>query len=363
LSDAELVDQVVRSFDKKDPWSRSLSRNLHALPKKIYITKQPPSFFGPFADEYEEAWEAAILQLENSNIPIEYIDGTYFSEAASVLYDGPWVAERWADLGTFITENKGVAFPVTETVLRSGAKAEYDAASVFKAMHKLQTFKQKAHQQLKDGVLVMPTSGGTWSREEVRNHPIEANSAMGLYTNHCNLLDLCAINIPTDDAAENLPFGITLFSTNLNEHLIMGLADLLLYGKHPKMMQTKTLVAVCGLHMRGFPLEKQMVEHQASFVREAKTAPTYKLLKLNTIPEKPGLVHSNNEGDSIELELWEMPISEFGKFTLLIPAPLSMGKVQLDDGTIVPGFVCGSSGEELGEDISHLGGWRNLYNS
>jgi allophanate hydrolase len=363
LSDAELVDQVVRSFDEKDPWSRSLSRKLHALPEKIYLTKEPPSFFGSFAAEYEKAWKAAILQLEQSNIPIEYIDGSYISDAASVLYDGPWVAERWADLGAFVSENNGVVFPVTETVLRSGAKSEYDAASVFKAMHKLQAFKQKAHQQLKDGVLIMPTSGGTWSREEVRNHPIEANSAMGLYTNHCNLLDLCAINIPTEDAAENLPFGITLFSTNLNEHLIMGLGDLLLHGKRTETMKTTTLVAVCGLHMRGFPLEKQMAEHQATFVRVAKTAPTYKLMKLNTVPEKPGLIHSNKEGASIELELWEMPISEFGKFTLLIPAPLSMGKVQLEDGTMVPGFVCGSIGEEIGEDISHLGGWRYLYSS
>lgn len=363
LSDAELVDQVVRGIDEKDPWSRNITLMPHALPEKVYLTKQRPSFFGPFADEYEKAWEAAILQLEKWNVPIEYIDGSYLSEAASVLYDGPWVAERWADLGAFITENMGVAFPVTETVLRSGAKVEYDAASVFKAMHKLQVFKQKAQQQLKDGVLIMPTSGGTWTREEVRENPIQANSAMGLYTNHCNLLDFCAINIPTEDAAENLPFGITLFSTNQNEHIIIGLADLLLHEKQPETKKTTTLVAVCGLHMRGFPLEKQMTEHQASFVREAKTAPTYKLIKLNTVPEKPGLIPTTGKGTSIELELWEMPLSEFGKFTLLIPAPLSMGKVQLEDGTTVPGFVCVSSEEELGEDISHLGGWRYLYNS
>lgn len=360
LSDIEIVDEIGRGFDKEDPWSRELASKPKALPEKIYMVQQPHRFFGPYAAEYQKAWEMAILQLEQLNIPIEYIDGDYLSEAASVLYDGPWVAERWADLGNFITENNGVAFPVTETVLRSGAKPEYDAASVFKAMHKLQMFKQRAHQQFKDGVLVMPTSGGTWTREEVRRNPIETNSAMGLYTNHCNLLDLSAINIPTEDAAKNLPFGITLFSNHQNEHIIRGLADLFLHGNRTEGNQTTTLVAVCGLHMRGFPLEKQMTLHRATFVREAKTAPFYKLVKLDTVPAKPGLIRTNDAGASIEIELWEMPISEFGKFALLIPAPLAMGKVQLEDGTDVPGFVCETSGERNGKDITHFGGWRYL---
>lgn len=360
LSDVEIVDEIARGFDKEDPWSRELASKPKALPEKIYMVQQPHRFFGPYAAEYQKAWEVAILQLEQLNIPIEYIDGDYLSEAASVLYDGPWVAERWADLGNFITENNGVAFPVTETVLRSGAKPEYDAASVFKAMHKLQMFKQRAHQQFKDGVLVMPTSGGTWTREEVRRNPIETNSAMGLYTNHCNLLDLSAINIPTEDAAKNLPFGITLFSNHQNEHIIRGLADLFLHGNRTEGNQTTTLVAVCGLHMRGFPLEKQMTLHRATFVREAKTAPFYKLVKLDTLPAKPGLIRTNDAGTSIEIELWEMPISEFGKFALLIPAPLAMGKVELEDGTEVPGFVCEASGMRNGKDITHFGGWRYL---
>jgi allophanate hydrolase len=360
LSDVEIVDEIARGFDEEDPWSRELASKPKALPEKIYLVQQPYRFFGPYAAKYQKAWEMAILQLEQLNIPIEYINGDYLFEAASVLYDGPWVAERWADLGNFITENKGVAFPVTEAVLRSGAKPEYDAASVFKAMHKLQVFKQRADQQFKDGVLVMPTSGGTWTRDEVRSNPIETNSAMGLYTNHCNLLDLCAINIPTEDAAENLPFGITLFSTNLNEHLIKGLADLLLHGNRYDSKKTTTLVAVCGLHMRDFPLEKQMIEHRATFVREAKTAPFYKLVKLDTVPAKPGLIRTNEEGASIEIELWEMPLSEFGKFALLIPAPLAMGKVQLEDGTEVPGFVCEASGRKNGKDITQFGGWRYL---
>lgn len=360
LSDAQLVDQVARGFEESDPWSQTIKRRPNRLPEKILLLREQPTFFGSFYVEYKQAWEAAVERILKLNIPVEYIDGRYLSEAAAVLYDGPWVAERWADLGSFIIANEKVAFPVTEAVLRSGTKPEYDAASVFKAMHKLQTFKQKAHQQLNNAVLIMPTTGGTWTRAEVRENPIQTNSDMGLYTNHCNLLDLCAVNIPAEDVAKKLPFGISLFSGNKNEHLISGLADLFLHDRPSPENKTTTLIAVCGLHMRGFPLEKQMIEHGAVFIREAKTAPKYKLFKLPSLPKKPGLVKTNKKGSSFELELWEMPLSEFGSFISFIPSPLGIGKIELEDGTETPGFICEAAATEEAEEISHFNGWRYM---
>ncbi|MGJ7922862.1 allophanate hydrolase [Neobacillus sp. LXY-4] len=357
LEEALLVDEMARGFDGTDPWSQKINRRENSLPEKICLIENP-EFFGPFADQYKEAWLKAVEKINKLNIPVEYIDSSYLSEAASILYEGPWVAERWADLGGFILENEGVAFPVTEEVLRSGAKAEFDAASLFKAMHKLQEYKQKAHQQFQNAVLMMPTSGGTWPRSMVRENPIETNSKMGLYTNHCNLLDLCSVAIPAPDAAENLPFGITLFSAKENEHFISGLADLFLNGVPSPVYESTTLVAVCGLHMRSFPLEKQMLEHGAEFVREAKTAPNYKMVKLPSTPPKPGLIRKNVDGTSFEIELWQMPLSEFGAFTVGIPVPLGIGKVELEDGSIVPGFICEGAAAEGAEDISYYGGWR-----
>ena len=360
LSDAMLVDEVVRGFDERDAWSRQLQRQKNAIPEKILLLKNQPEFFGPFAAEYHQAWEAALHRIRGLSIPIEYIDGSYLSEAASILYDGPWVAERWSDLGSFITSNHQAVFPVTETVLRNGANPVYDAASLFKAIHKLQGYKQKAHQQLKNAVLIMPTSGGTWTREQVRENPIETNSKMGLYTNHCNLLDLCALAVPSNDAAFNLPFGLTLFSGYENEHLISGLADLFLNGTRSSKTNTTTLLAVCGLHMRGYPLEKQMTDHGAIFVCQTKTAAKYKMIRLASLPAKPGLIRENNSGTAIEIELWKMPLSELGAFATLIPSPLGLGKVELEDGSEVLGFVCEGFAAHDAEDISYSGGWRYL---
>lgn len=388
LEEALIVDGIARGMHENDPWSRDVKQQRPKLPAKLCLPKQAVAFFGPFAEQYERAWHAAIGRLEQLNLPIEYVDYDLFSDAAAILYGGPWVAERWADLSGFIDSNPGAAFPVTERILRSGAAAEHDAASVFSAMHKLQAYKLEARKLLQDAVLVMPTCGGTWTREQVRKEPYSTNSDMGRYTNHCNLLDLCAVAVPSDAAEERLPFGITLFALAENEHLMIEAARSFLRGgeraaaavpvesrrsdsartgfaaedialeANPR--EPSITVAVCGLHMRGYPLEKQMIGLNARFMREASSAPRYKLVKLPTTPAKPGMIKQQQGGASIELELWEMSPASFGIFTSLIPAPLGIGKVELLDGTEVSGFVCEAYAAAEAEDITAYGGWRYI---
>jgi len=356
LDDALLVDAVVRGEDEGDPWSRPVPRTPAERPAKLYVPEGPLTFYGPFAEQYEAAWEAAVAKLESLGVPVERIDAALFAEAAAVLYEGPWVAERWAGLGSFLEAHPGAAFPVTEQVLRTGSGSgeggRHDAASVFRAMHRLQELKLAAKRLLGDGALVMPTCGGTWTREQARLDPIATNSRMGLYTNHCNLLDLCAVAVPSGEAAPDLPFGITFFAGAGREGLLEGAARLWTERK------PTTLVAVCGLHMRGLPLEKQMREHRARFVREDRTAAAYRMYKLPTQPAKPGLIKTASGGASLRLEVWEMPLETFGAFAAAIPAPLGIGKVELEDGTEVPGFVCEAIAASGAEDITDRGGWR-----
>lgn len=368
LDDALTVDRVVRGFDESDPWSRRLPEILPALPHKICLPKNPLNFFGPYAREYQSAWQAVVKRLQAGRIPVEYIDERLFQEAAAILYDGPWVAERWADLSGFIENHPGAAFPVTEQILRSGAAEKHTAAAVFKAMHQLQQMKAQTRRLLQNAVLVMPTAGGTWTREEVRLDPIRTNSAMGQFTNHCNLLDLCAVAVPGGFAAANVPFGITLFGLADSENLICGAAKLMINACTgtvrqdsivPEAKKSTTPVAVCGLHMRGFPLEQQMLAFGARFQREALTAAKYQLVKLPTTPPKPGLIKKQCGGAAIRLEIWEMPMETLGPFVASIPAPLGFGKIELQDGTEVPGFICEAYAGGGATDITAAGGWRN----
>lgn len=226
LEDALLVDKQAAGYHSDDPWSRRLPQPAEKLPQRVAVPAEALVFYGPFADSYKAAWESALEALAGMGIPMVPVDTQMFSEAAAILYGGPWVAERWADLGSFIEDNPGTAFPVTEKVLRSGAAAEYSAASVFRAMHKLQGFKLEARRLLMDAVLVLPTAGGTWTREQVREDPVATNSQMGLYTNHCNLLDLCAVALPAGEAAELLPFGISMFTPAEEEGQLRAFAKL-----------------------------------------------------------------------------------------------------------------------------------------
>lgn len=375
LEDTLAVDEVARGPHADDPWSRSVGRGISQLPQALLLPEGPLAFYGSYAAEYETAWNRAVEQLLGLNLPVAYVDVTLFAQAAAILYEGPWVAERWAALGGFIDANPGIAYPVTERILRSGAAADYDAASVFQAMHKLQQFKLETRKLLRGAVLVMPTCGGTWTREQVLADPIATNRDMGRYTNHCNLLDLCGVAIPAGEAAPGTPFGITLFGLAEEESLICGAAGLILggasaageaagasetAGAEASAAPATTLVAVCGLHMRGYPLERQMLGCGARFIREDETAAKYSLVKLPTTPAKPGLVKREQGGAAIALEVWEMPLAAFGGFAAAIPAPLGIGKVELRDGTEVPGFVCEAYAASGAEDVTELGGWRQV---
>lgn len=352
IEDAEAVDRQVRGHLPSDPYSADRPLGRAADPQVWLIPSAPLEFFGPYAAAYQQAWELAKQKLLNSGLNVQETDISLLQEAAAQLYEGPWVAERWADLADFIESHPGTALTVTESILRSGEKAEFTAASLFRSQHRIAGIRSLVHELLKGAVLVLPTAGGTWTRGQVMADPVVTNSKMGLYTNHCNLLDLSAVSVPAGEAEEKLPFGITLFTVPEEEANLGAAARLFL------SQSDNITVAVCGLHMRGMPLERQMLSLGAEFMEVAQTAPSYQLYRLPTTPPKPGLIRVPQDGASIELELWRMPAASFGKCTAMIPAPLGIGKVELSDGRLISGFLCEAYAAEQAEDITASGGWR-----
>lgn len=347
LEDAKIVNDYARGFDEGYSYSREFPQPVGKLPKKICLPENGVEFFGSYKDVMEKKWNKAVERLKRSGVEIRYIDYTMFQKAASILYDGPWVAERWKDLGTFVEKHPGKIFPVTETVLRSGAKPEHTAVSVFQAMHTLADYKCRVREILKDAVLVMPTAGGTFTREQVRKDPIATNSQMGLYTNHCNLLDLCAVAVPENTVDRELPFGITMFGLAKNEDLILGMAEQFL-------KQETTTLAVCGLHKKGYPLEYQLTELGGYYTESTMSAAAYKLYELEGTPVKPGMFY-DPEGGSISLDLYEVPVEKVGAFMQNIREPLGIGTIELCDGRKVKGFLCQEYSARQGRDITGQG--------
>lgn len=123
-------------------------------------------------------------------------------------------------------------------------------------------------------------------------------------------------------------------------------------------------IAVCGAHMTGLPLNHQLTELDATFVKAAKTAKSYRLYEVpEKIPPRPGMVQDREHGDSLELEVWRMPLENFGAFMVQIASPLCIGSVELEDGNIVYGFLSESEPLKGAEEITSFGGWRGYLAS
>lgn len=227
IEEAYLIDRIVRGKCDTDPWSRGYHMPESEKPWEILLPQQTPTFFGDYKERYFLAWERMVKRLEQTEIPIRKVNCELFERVAKTLYEGPCVAERWADLGDFVSQHSQEVFPVTRKVLFSGAADRYRASDVYQIQHWLKKKKIEVWRMLKNRLLILPTCGGTWSREQVRKDPIGTNSQMGRYTNHCNLLELSAIAMPAGWAAENLPFGITLFARGDQEGILKGGAFLL----------------------------------------------------------------------------------------------------------------------------------------
>lgn len=332
FEDAQAVDAVARGYDTGCIWSRKIEKKGEKLPSKIYLPKTLPTFYGQWKDIYQQKWENAVARIKRLGIPCEEIDYSMFQKAALILYEGAYVAERWEDLKGFVENHPGKTFEVTETILRSGSTPEKTAAKLFGNIHELQKYSHEAAELLDDAVMVMPTAGGSFTRDQVRENPIKTNSQMGLYTNHCNLLDLAAVAIPENSSDREYPFGITLFGLHDAENIICAAAKAFLESE-------AMLLAVCGLHKKGYGLESQLIELGAEFVEHTESAAEYDFFKLKTVPEKPGMV-CREKGISVAVDIYAVPKNRFGLFMEKVPSPLAIGTIKLKDGRSVKGFIC-----------------------
>lgn len=340
LSDARMLFELLAPAQKPDPiWNEEIL---------IPIDRQM-QFFGD--GTYHELWQNWVAALSmRTDIRIRRINIAPLLEAAKLLYQGPWIAERWAMLGSFVSSHPNSCLPLTQGILETGRMVT--GAEVFQGMAQLEEFRTQAKALLgTNGILALPTAGAIFTQAQVAAEPLLRNQELGTYTNFMNLLKLCGLAIPAGHTPAGLPFGITLMGMAGHDKSLFQCAEYI-------QDQESTLIAVCGAHMRGLPLNHELLECGASFVRTDTTAPRYGLFALDTTPPKPGLVAQEEPGASIELEIWRIPFRQYGRFVSRIPAPLGIGRIILSHGEVVQGFLCESYAARKGRNISEYGGWR-----
>ena len=374
-ADAADVLCIAEGFDAKDSFSRRASSR--RLPQeKFRFGVLPPAEWEFFADaEQSELYGAAVARLAScGGEPVE-IDFQPFRDAGSLLYEGAWTAERLASLKAFMTRHEDRMDPAVRRIVSSASLLS--AVDAFESQYRLATLARAAETQWERmDVLLLPTAPGQPTFAEVEAEPITANARLGRYTNFVNLLDLCAIAVPVGFKTNGLAFGITLMAPAFADRDLASLAERFQHtaplatgagcettavdSRPTKPREDVVELFVVGAHLSGMPLNHELKQRGAVFSREASTAAEYRLYALRTTsPPKPGLMRQPGaKGASIAGEIWRLPASEFGRFVAQIPAPLGIGKVLLEDGSSISGFLCEGHAVRDAEDITCFGSWR-----
>jgi allophanate hydrolase len=216
LMDAMEVTRQVARFDAADPFSRQAEPGFaHARRIVLPLADQTP-FFGD--QSYAPLWKQSISDLPGySPWQVTEADFTPLFAAARLLYQGPWIAERYSGLKTFVDAHPQALHPVTRTILQGGEKVS--GSDVFTGWESLAALRRAAEPLLTRGnVLILPTAGNCPTLLEVEAEPILRNTELGTYTNFINLLDLCALAIPCGTTPAGVPFGITLIADRFCEN-------------------------------------------------------------------------------------------------------------------------------------------------
>ena len=385
--DAQEVLQQATFFDDKDAYSRQNPfENTYRVsgqgefPLKLGIPRKDQLKF--FNDEQTESeFEKTVNHWRELGAYLVEIDFTPFLEAAKLLYNGPWVAERYHATQSILDSNPDAMNPVVRSIIEPAS--EISAVQAYDAFYKLQTFKAAADKIFNTVDLILtPTTGLQPKIEEVENNPVEVNSQLGYYTNFMNLLDYSGISLPTGETPKGIPTGCTLVGKSFEDQTLLAWAERwqkekpLPLGATHLMIKEDDLsiksyqslstidVVVCGAHLKGLGLHWQLQERNAMFIEATTTSSNYQLFALSD-GIRPGIKRVSESGAAIEVEVWRLPVSQFGSFVACIPEPLGIGKIELSDGRWVSGFICEPIGvEDLGaKNITQYGGWKAFLNS
>jgi len=326
------------------------------------------TFFGD--EDYAAAYAATLERLRETGVELTTIDYRSFAAAGRELYQGPWISERFITAQRLLEESPGALLDVTRTIIAPGGAVA--ATELLQSIYRLAELRREACRELQRcDALLTPTAPRQLRIDEVAAEPIASNSQLGYYSNGMNLLDLCGVALPGVATDSGRPFGITLVGDRFTDSRLLAIAarlEVLLTpagsdkapdaSAAPWLNRAELVLAVCGAHMAGLPLNPQLRERGGRFLRRTRTAACYRLYALaDGPPQRPGLAR-DAAGAPIEVELWTLPAETVASFLQGIAPPLGLGKVELADGSWETGFICEPAALANAREITALGGWR-----
>jgi allophanate hydrolase len=264
--------------------------------------------------------------------------------------------------------------PITRAIIEPGASRS--AVETFRAFYHLAELRAKVQPVWTEvDALFLPTAPCVYELTDVEADNVRLNSRLGTYTNFVNLLDLCGLAVPAVISEDRRPYGVTFLAPSGRDGFLAGLgqafeaASRLPLGagrtpSHPAILPQPPRdpelieIALFGAHMRGLPLNRDVIALGGRYMRTIETAASYRCFLLPGAVPRPGVLRVDKGGTNIEAEIWSMPPDGFGRFVASIPPPLGFGTIALADGCQVKGFLVEAAATAGARDISHFGGWR-----
>ena len=363
VTDAFAAFQVACAEDVEDAYSKPIAAGqVQPCPPSLTIGVPDAASRIFFGDDVQAAsFEASLAKLTALGASIVELDFSPFYAVAEMLYEGAWVAERYTVVADLMRDQPDALHPTTAKII--GAAEQLSAADAFRGMYRLKDL-ERAARDMMGGVdmLCVPTIPTFYSTTDLDADPVTPNSNLGTYTNFVNLLDMCGIAVPSDLRSDGRPGSVTLLAPSGNDAKISSVAAEFagetIADSPTQATDEEIALAVCGAHMSGMALNHELTSRGGRLLEATRTAPRYRLYALaGGPPQRPGLLRIE-KGSHIDLEVWALPKTAVGGFLEGIPAPLSIGTVELESGAKAHGFLVETTGVQGADDITHLGGWR-----
>jgi allophanate hydrolase len=381
VADGIEARRVMEGFDAADPFARRFGEA--ALPARLRLGVPAAAeleFFGNAA--YAQLFAAAVERARRLGAEVVEFDYRPFRKAAALLYEGPWIAERLHAVTPFIDAHPDAMDPTVRALIE--AARPLSAVDAYDGLYRLESLRRETEAEWERlDALLLPTSPDIQTVAAMRADPVRLNARFGRYTNFANFLGCAAIAVPAGFTPGGLPFGVQLVAPRDTDEALASFAHAMHAAADTGGGRDRSLappappagpstadggrigIAVVGAHLSGMPLNGQLTEAGGRLVRKTRTAPGYRLYALaGTVPPKPGLLREPGfDGPGIAVEVWSLDPAAFGRFVAAIPPPLGVGKLTLEDGTEVTGFLCEPAALNRATDITQHGGWRNYLAS
>ncbi|KAA9153784.1 hypothetical protein FPZ12_033600 [Amycolatopsis acidicola] len=171
--------------------------------------------------------------------------------------------------------------------------------------------------------------------------------ALAEYVGSFSTLDLAAVTVPP---------GVSVVARAFEDQVAIDIAAFLADEQIRRPCPATGIdLVVFGAHLRGQPLNTQLTDLGARFLGDAVTAGRYRMVAL---PDKQPGVLPVAEGAPLVGERWKLSPAGLGRFLTGLSGPMSVGEIELADGSKVLGLRCDQHAAASARDITEFGDWR-----